>query len=120
MKYLAALALTLGLAAPACAQQTIGSVSTNFRLVGPNDKVIIQRIDDPKVANVSCYVSTAQTGGVSGSIGVATNPSQFAIFLHRHRPCHHSRQPAAEGADGLHLRLLPVQAFHPHPHGGHG
>ena len=57
----------LSLAATAAqAQQTIGSVSTNFRLLGPNDKVVVQRFDDPRVPNVSCYVSFAQTGGVIG------------------------------------------------------
>ncbi|WP_297367965.1 CreA family protein [Acidocella sp.] len=57
----------------------IGAVSTNFRLFGPNDKVVVERVDDPKVANVSCFISFAQTGGVSGGVGVAENPSQFAL-----------------------------------------
>ena len=61
------------------AEQTIGSVSTNFRLLGPNDKVVVERFDDPKVPNVSCYASFAQTGGISGGLGVATDPSQFAL-----------------------------------------
>ncbi len=61
------------------AEQTIGSVSTNFRLLGPNDKIVVERFDDPKVANVSCYASFAQTGGISGGLGVATDPNQFAL-----------------------------------------
>ena len=61
------------------AEQTIGSVSTNFRLLGPNDRVVVERFDDPKVPNVSCYASFAQTGGISGGLGVATDPSQFAL-----------------------------------------
>ncbi len=61
------------------AEQTIGSVSTNFRLLGPNDRIVVERFDDPKVANVSCYASFAQTGGISGGLGVATDPSQFAL-----------------------------------------
>ena len=64
----------------------IGAVSTNFRLFGPNDKVEIQRIDDPAVKNVSCYVSYAQTGGVAGGVGVAENPSQFALNCIAHGP----------------------------------
>ena len=79
MKKLIACILAAGLAAPAFADQTIGSVSTNFRLLGPNDKVVVQRFDDPKVANVSCYASFAQTGGVSGGLGLATDPSEFAL-----------------------------------------
>lgn len=68
------------------AEQRIGSVSTNFRLLGPNDKVVVERFDDPKVANVSCYASFAQTGGVSGGIGVATDPSEFALNCVAHGP----------------------------------
>jgi CreA protein len=64
----------------------IGSVSTNFRLLGPNDKVVVQRFDDPDVQNVSCYASFAQTGGVAGGAGVAENPSQFALNCVAHGP----------------------------------
>jgi CreA protein len=86
-----ALALLLAaapLAAPldAQAEKTIGSVSTNFRLLGPNDKVVVERIDDPKVQNVSCYASFAQTGGVAGGLGVATDPSEFALNCIAHGP----------------------------------
>jgi CreA protein len=86
-----ALALLLAaapLAAPlaAHAEKTIGSVSTNFRLLGPNDKVVVERIDDPKVQNVSCYASFAQTGGVAGGLGVATDPSEFALNCIAHGP----------------------------------
>ncbi len=68
------------------AQTEIGSVSTNFRLLGPNDKVVVERFDDPKVKNVSCYASFAQTGGVAGGIGVATDPSEFALNCIAHGP----------------------------------
>ncbi len=85
MKFIAVLALTIiGFAAQA--QTSIGSVSTNFRWVGPNDKVVVERFDDPKVANVSCYASFAQTGGISGGLGVATDPSQFALNCIAHGP----------------------------------
>jgi CreA protein len=71
---------------PALAQQEIGGVSTNFRLLGPNDKVVVERFDDPKVANVSCYASFAQTGGIAGGLGVATDPSEFALNCIAHGP----------------------------------
>lgn len=79
MKRILAFVFAFGLAAPALADQTIGSVSTNFRLLGPNDKVVVQRLDDPKIPNVECYASFAQTGGVSGGLGVATDPSEFGL-----------------------------------------
>jgi CreA protein len=77
--FLSAAIVALGLVAPACAEQTIGSVSTNFRLIGPNDKVVVERLDDPEIPNVACYASFAQTGGVAGGFGVATDPSEFGL-----------------------------------------
>ena len=56
---LAAVLASLALA-PALAQDRVGEVSTTFRVVGPNDKVVIDRFDDPKVENASCYVSRAE------------------------------------------------------------
>ena len=57
----------------------IGDVSTTFRILGRNDKITVERYDDPKVDNVSCYMSRAETGGIAGSIGLATDPSRFSI-----------------------------------------
>jgi CreA protein len=76
--------LSLGLllaaaGAPALAQTRIGGVDTTFRLLGSNDRVVVDRYDDPGVPNVSCYVSRAETGGVSGSLGLAEDPSRFSI-----------------------------------------
>jgi CreA protein len=76
------IALALLIAAtctPALAQTKIGSVDTTFRLLGSNDHIVIDRYDDPDVQNVSCYVSRAETGGISGSLGLAEDPSRFSI-----------------------------------------
>ena len=54
-------------------------MDTTFRLVGRNDRVVVDRYDDPRVDGVSCYVSRAETGGVSGSFGLATDPNRFSI-----------------------------------------
>ncbi|HVI92116.1 MAG TPA: CreA family protein, partial [Dongiaceae bacterium] len=51
------------IAVPAMAQERIGSVSTTFHLTSPNDKVVVDRFDDPAVDGVSCYISRAETGG---------------------------------------------------------
>lgn len=79
-------AACLAFASVAHADTRIGSISTNFRLVGPNDKIVIQRFDDPKVKNVACYASFAQTGGVNGALGIATDPSEFALSCIAHGP----------------------------------
>jgi CreA protein len=60
-------------------QTRIGEVSTTFRVLGRNDKIVVDRYDDPLVNNVSCYVSRAETGGIAGSFGLATDPSRFSI-----------------------------------------
>ena len=67
------------LAAAADGPARIGTVDTTFRLVGRNDRVVIDRYDDPKVEGVSCYVSRAETGGVAGTLGLATDPNRFSI-----------------------------------------
>ncbi|MDE2238442.1 MAG: CreA family protein [Rhodospirillales bacterium] len=60
-------------------RQQIGAVSTNFHWIGPNDKVIVERFDDPKIPAISCYVASAQTGGLAGGTGFATDPSRFSL-----------------------------------------
>jgi CreA protein len=74
-----ALALLAALAIPAAAQTRIDAIKTAFRWFGPNDRIIVERYDDPKVANVSCYMSRADTGGIKGGLGLAEDPSRFSI-----------------------------------------
>ena len=67
------------LAASAGAQTRIDAINTNFRWLGPDDKIVVERYDDPKIANVSCYMSRAETGGIKGGLGFAEDPSRFSI-----------------------------------------
>ena len=79
------------LALPALAAEgpaRIGMVETTFRLVGRNDRVVVDRYDDPRVEGVSCYVSRAETGGVAGSLGLATDPNRFSIACRATGPVH--------------------------------
>ncbi len=76
---LLAAAFLAALSGAAGAQTRIDSINTNFRWLGPDDKIVVDRYDDPKVANVSCYLSRAQTGGIKGGIGLAEDPSRFSI-----------------------------------------
>jgi CreA protein len=73
--------LGLGLAALAgCAvAEPVGEVDTAFKLIGPDHKIVVEAYDDPKVAGVSCYVSRAKTGGVSGALGLAEDKSEASI-----------------------------------------
>ena len=56
-----------------------GSVSTRFHLLGPNDKIVVDGFDDPKIEGVACHVSRAQTGGLKGGLGVAEDTSDASI-----------------------------------------
>jgi len=58
---------------------TTGSVSTRFCWLGPNDKIVIDAFDDPKVQGVTCHISRAQTGGMKGELGVAEDTSDVSI-----------------------------------------
>jgi CreA protein len=73
------IALLAAYTAPSHAQTRIDAISTTFRWIGPNDKIVVERYDDPKVANVSCYMSRADTGGIKGGLGFAEDPSRFSI-----------------------------------------
>jgi CreA protein len=58
---------------------TTGSVSTRFHVLGPNDKIVVDGFDDPKVEGVACHISRAQTGGLKGGLGVAEDTSDASI-----------------------------------------
>jgi CreA protein len=69
---------SLVLAGPVLAED-IACVSTTFRFVGANDKICVQAFDDPKIPGVACHVSQARTGGIKGPLGLAEDPSNFAL-----------------------------------------
>ena len=58
---------------------TTGAVSTQFRWIGPNDKIVVDGFDDPKVQGVACHIARAQTGGVKGALSVAEDASDASI-----------------------------------------
>lgn len=59
--------------------EDIGSVDTAFKLLGANHKVVVEVFDDPKVQGVSCYISRAKTGGITGSLGMAEDKANASI-----------------------------------------
>ncbi len=59
--------------------ETVGSVDTAFKLIGPDHKVVVEAYDDPKVNGVTCYVSRAKTGGISGGLGFAEDKAEASI-----------------------------------------
>jgi CreA protein len=80
MKMRAAIAtLALGLVSGQAAAEEIGCVTTAWKLIGANQKVCVEAFDDPKIPGVACHLSQARTGGIAGSLGLATDPSRFSI-----------------------------------------
>jgi len=74
--------LVLGLAMlcwGVAAGEEIGSVSTKFKWLGPNDKIVVEVFEDPDIAGAACYLSRAKTGGFSGAVGVAEDTSDASI-----------------------------------------
>ncbi|BAU72535.1 CreA family protein [Metapseudomonas furukawaii] len=59
--------------------EEIGSVSTVFKWVGPNDRILVEAFDDPMVEGVTCYLSRAKTGGVKGGLGLAEDRAEASI-----------------------------------------
>ncbi|WP_290919526.1 protein CreA [Halodesulfovibrio sp.] len=72
------MALVLSMTSVAVAEE-IGSVSTVFKILGANDKVVIEAFDDPDIDGVTCYLSRAKKGGVSGSLGLAEDTSDASV-----------------------------------------
>jgi CreA protein len=66
----------------------IGEVSTAFKLIGPNHKVVVEAYDDPAASGVTCYVSRARTGGVKGAFGLAEDKAEAAIACRQVGPLH--------------------------------
>ena len=61
------------------AAEPIGEVDTVFKFIGPDHKIVVDAHDDPKVSGVTCYVSRAKTGGISGALGLAEDKSEASI-----------------------------------------
>jgi len=72
------LVLVASLPLASCAEP-VGEVDTVFKLIGPDHKIVVDAYDDPKVSGVTCYVSRAKTGGITGAIGLAEDKAEASI-----------------------------------------
>ena len=66
--------------------EEIGTVSTVFKLVGPNDRIVVEAFDDPKVEGVTCYLSRAKTGGMKGGLGLAEDRAEASLACRQTGP----------------------------------
>ena len=80
--------------------EEIGSVSTKFKMLGANDKIVIEAFDDPDINGATCYLSRAKTGGVSGAVGLAEDTSDASIACRQVGPIVLSKEIKKGKADG--------------------
>ena len=73
------IAVGIATATPATAAESVGEVSTVFKFIGPNHKIVVEAYDDPGVPGLSCYVSRARTGGIAGGLGLAEDKAEASI-----------------------------------------
>jgi CreA protein len=92
--------LTLVLSGQSLRAEQLGEVSTKFRMLGPNDKIVVEAFDDPGVPGVTCYLSRARTGGMSGAVGLAEDTSDASIACRQTGPVNLSPEIRNRSKDG--------------------
>ena len=80
--------------------EKVGDVSTVFKLLGANDKIVVEAFDDPDIKGATCYLSRAKTGGISGVVGVAENTSDASIDCRQVGPIVLPEEVRSGDADG--------------------
>lgn len=66
--------------------EVVGEVSTTFKLIGANDKIVIEAFDDPDISGATCYLSRAKTGGIKGTVGLAEDKSDASLACRQTGP----------------------------------
>lgn len=61
------------------AAEEIGEVSTVFKFLSPDHKIVVEAFDDPEIEGITCYLSRADTGGFKSLVGLDEDPSDAAI-----------------------------------------
>jgi len=78
----------------------IGAVRTRFKILGANDRVVVEAFDDPDIAGATCYLSRAKTGGISGSVGVAEDTADASLVCLQTGPINLPDNVRSGKADG--------------------
>lgn len=78
--------LLLGAPVQAADEREVASITTEWKALGANHRVEVMAYTDPDIPEITCYVSQAKTGGISGSFGLAEDPSNFALSCIKTRP----------------------------------
>jgi CreA protein len=94
--------------APTALAEQVGEVSTVFKFIGANHKIVVDAYDDPKVKGVTCYVSRAKTGGISGSLGLAEDKAEASIACRQVGPISFEGKPLKPQEDVFSERISLV------------
>ncbi|CAK8711961.1 CreA protein [Candidatus Electrothrix laxa] len=94
------LLLALSFVASAGQAEIVGEVSTTFKLLGANDKIVIEAFDDPHISGATCYLSRAKTGGIKGTVGLAEDKSDASIACRQTGPITLPKDVASGKDDG--------------------
>jgi CreA protein len=85
-RILMTVALVMGTASASVRGEEIGAVSTVWKMLGPDHKIVVEAFDDPDIPNVSCWISRAKTGGIKGAVGLAEDPSYGSVACRQRGP----------------------------------
>ncbi len=75
---------------------SVGSVDTEWKLIGTDHKIAVDAFDDPKVGGVACFISRARIGGVTGSLGLREDTSDVSVACRQVGPIRF-REPFENG-----------------------
>jgi CreA protein len=99
----------------------VGSVNTEFKLIGPDHKIVIESYDDPKIDGITVFISKSQTGGIKGALGVAEDTSNASVAVRQTGPIK-VKESFENGEDAfsekrsLLFKRLHVSRFWDEPH----
>lgn len=80
--------------------EQVGEVRTKFKMLGANDKIVIEAFDDPDIPGATCYLSRAKTGGISGSMGLAEDKADASLSCRQTGPITLPEKVLSGKADG--------------------
>jgi CreA protein len=87
---IAALSVAIGsfalLSACGPRRHIVGSVNTEFNLIGPDHKIVIESYDDPKIDGITVFISKSQKGGIKGGLGLAEDTSDASVAVRQTGP----------------------------------
>ena len=99
----------------------VGSVDTEFNLIGPDHKILLESYDDPKIDGITVFISKSQTGGIKGALGLAEDTSDASVAVRQTGPIK-VKEPFKNGEDAFTekrsvlFKRLHVSRFWDAPH----